>query len=189
VVTLKTPWRDGTSHLCFEPLTLIERLAALTPRPRINVVLYHGILAPRAKWRAAAVAYGRADEAGTPDDDTPIVGPAAEAATTSAGKPAKVEQRDVAGPAAAGSGQIGPVWGLGPVAPEPGEPPTSPAPRRRWRWAQLLQRVFAVDVLSCPNCGGRMRVISMIDDPRVVRRILRHLGLAGDEGLPEGPWP
>jgi hypothetical protein len=32
VVTLKTPWRDGTTHLRFEPLTLLERLASLPPR-------------------------------------------------------------------------------------------------------------------------------------------------------------
>jgi len=59
VVTLKTPWRDGTTHLRFEPLTLLERLASLTPRPRINVLIYHGLLAPHAAGRAAAVAYGR----------------------------------------------------------------------------------------------------------------------------------
>jgi len=57
-------------------------------------------------------------------------------------------------------------------------------PPRRWRWAELLQRVFAVDVLACPNCGGRMRLIATIEDPRIVRRILTHLGLAGDEGPP-----
>jgi uncharacterized protein YbaR (Trm112 family) len=46
-----------------------------------------------------------------------------------------------------------------------------------------------VDVLACPNCGGRLRVIATIDDPMVVRRILAHLGLAGDEGPPPDPWP
>jgi hypothetical protein len=45
----------------------------------------------------------------------------------------------------------------------------------------LLQRVFAVDVLACPNCGGRMRLIATIEDPRVVRRILAHLGLPADD--------
>jgi hypothetical protein len=35
----------------------------------------------------------------------------------------------------------------------------------------LLERVFSVDALACPNCGGRMRFIATIDDPRVVRRI------------------
>jgi len=82
-VTLKTPWRDGTTHLCFEPVTLLERLAALTPRPRINVVLYHGVLAPRAKWRASAVTYGRADAAATQDDAASIAGPVTEVSTTS----------------------------------------------------------------------------------------------------------
>jgi hypothetical protein len=52
---------------------------------------------------------------------------------------------------------------------------------------ELLQRVFAVDVLVCPNCGGRMRVIATIDDPRVVRRILTHLGLLGDPRPPPEP--
>jgi hypothetical protein len=42
----------------FEPLELLEKLAALTPRPRINLVLYHGVLAPHAGWRARVVAYG-----------------------------------------------------------------------------------------------------------------------------------
>ena len=45
-LTLKTAWADGTRQLVFEPLTLLEKLAALTPRPRINLVLYHGVLAP-----------------------------------------------------------------------------------------------------------------------------------------------
>jgi hypothetical protein len=46
LLTLKTAWADGTRHLVFEPLGLLEKLAALTPRPRINLVLYHGVLAP-----------------------------------------------------------------------------------------------------------------------------------------------
>ena len=50
VLTLKTAWADGTRQLVFEPLTLLEKLAALTPRPRINLVLYHGVLAPHAGW-------------------------------------------------------------------------------------------------------------------------------------------
>ena len=56
-LTLKRPWADGTTHLEFEPLDLLARLAAPTPRPRINLVLYHGVLAPRAAWRALVVRY------------------------------------------------------------------------------------------------------------------------------------
>ena len=50
---LKSAWADGTTHLLFE---LLEKLAALTPRPRINLVLSHGVLAPHARWRSRAVA-------------------------------------------------------------------------------------------------------------------------------------
>ena len=43
-------------------------------------------------------------------------------------------------------------------------------------WASLLRRVYDVDALSCP-CGGRLRIIAMIESPAVIRRILTHLGL------------
>ena len=43
-----------------------------------------------------------------------------------------------------------------------------------------MRHTFAVDVLACPRCGGRMRVVATIDDPVVVRKILTHLGLATD---------
>ena len=45
---LKHRWRDGTSHVIFEPLELIARLAALVPPPRFHLVRYHGLLAPAA---------------------------------------------------------------------------------------------------------------------------------------------
>jgi hypothetical protein len=48
-VALKRAWSDGTTHLLFEPLEFLEKLAALTPRPETNLVLYHGVLAPHAR--------------------------------------------------------------------------------------------------------------------------------------------
>ena len=39
-------WAEGTTHLRFDPLELLERLAVLTPRPRVNLILYYGVLAP-----------------------------------------------------------------------------------------------------------------------------------------------
>jgi hypothetical protein len=48
----KTPWRDGTTHVLFEPLDFIARLAALIPRPGVNLTRYHGILAPNSPLRA-----------------------------------------------------------------------------------------------------------------------------------------
>jgi hypothetical protein len=52
-----------------------------------------------------------------------------------------------------------------------------PVRQRRAPWADLLQRVFEVDALACPKCGGRMRVLSAITDPTVAGRILRCLAL------------
>jgi len=44
-------------------------------------------------------------------------------------------------------------------------------------WARLIQKVYEVDPLACPECGARMKVISFINDAMVIRRILDHLGL------------
>ena len=44
-----------------------------------------------------------------------------------------------------------------------------------------MKRVFEVDVLECPKCGGEMRPIAEIDDPVIARRILEHLGLPAEE--------
>ncbi|GMV23791.1 MAG: hypothetical protein AMXMBFR57_37400 [Acidimicrobiia bacterium] len=55
VLDLRRRWADGTTQLVFDPVEFLERLAALVPRPRINLVLYYGVLAPRAAWRDAVV--------------------------------------------------------------------------------------------------------------------------------------
>jgi hypothetical protein len=52
---LKTPWSDGTSHLLLSEMELLEKLAALVPPPKTNLVTYHGVLAPAAKWRKDVV--------------------------------------------------------------------------------------------------------------------------------------
>ena len=49
---LKTPYRDGTTHVLFEPLDFISKLAALVPKPRVNLTRYHGVFAPNSKHRA-----------------------------------------------------------------------------------------------------------------------------------------
>ena len=45
-------------------------------------------------------------------------------------------------------------------------------------WAGLLARTFAVDVLRCPSCGGRMRLLAMITEPASVVRYLAATGEA-----------
>jgi len=52
---LKTPWRNGTAHVTFEPLEFLSRLAVLVPAPRVNTIRFHGLLGPAAEWRAAIV--------------------------------------------------------------------------------------------------------------------------------------
>ena len=48
---LKTPYRDGTPHVIFDPLDFIARLVALIPKPRVNLARYHGVFAPNSHWR------------------------------------------------------------------------------------------------------------------------------------------
>ena len=49
--TLKTPYRDGTTHIVLEPLGFIARLAALVPQRRVNLTRYHGVFAPNSRLR------------------------------------------------------------------------------------------------------------------------------------------
>ena len=103
----------------------------LVPRPRVNRVLYHGALAPRAAWRAEVVRRQTA---------------AATANTSATETPVRTMES--------------------PVQRESG-----------FRWADLMRRAFGFDVLACPRCGGRLRLIALIDESAVTQRILRHLGL------------
>jgi hypothetical protein len=111
-LALRHAWSDGTTHLEFDPVAFLERLAVLVPRPRVNLILYHGVLAPRAAARSAIVPRVQA-----PADN---------------------------GRARAGGGL---------------------------RWAALMRRAFGFDVLAC-GCGGRLRLIALIEPGVVCARIL-----------------
>ena len=70
---LRQPWRDGTTDVVFDPVEFLGRLAVLVPRPRINLILYHGVLGPRAAWRAEVVRRqpsGEGGDAGLKDSAT-----------------------------------------------------------------------------------------------------------------------
>lgn len=41
VLTLKTPYRDGTTHIVMSPLEFMQRLAALVPRPRLHLIRFY----------------------------------------------------------------------------------------------------------------------------------------------------
>jgi len=132
---------DGTTHVGFEPLELLEKLAALVPPPRVNVVRYHGVLAPAARHRARVV----------PSESAPT----SENGSTHADCETK------------------------PSLGRHSEPEDSlAAPRtRNYSWAELMRRVFEVDVLECPACRGPMRVPAAIHPPEATRAILDCLSL------------
>jgi len=122
---LKTPYRDGTTHVIFEPQDFIARLAALVPKPRAHLTRYHGVFAPASPDRARIVPGART------------------AAANQASQSDELSATDR---------------------------------QRGLTWAQRLKRVFAIDIETCRQCGGRLRVVASIEEPTVIERILKHLG-------------
>jgi hypothetical protein len=51
--------------------------------------------------------------------------------------------------------------------------PSEGSREARSTWARLVRKIFEADPLLC-SCGGRMRIVSFITDPRLIDRILRH---------------
>jgi hypothetical protein len=47
----------------------------------------------------------------------------------------------------------------------------------RRTWAQLIEKVYLISPLICPQCNSPMKIISFIEDPPVIRKILKHLGI------------
>jgi hypothetical protein len=66
---LKTPYRDGTTHVILEPMDFIARLAALVPRPRVNLTRYHGVFAPSSPLRGQ-ITPARRGKGGRPQPET-----------------------------------------------------------------------------------------------------------------------
>lgn len=146
-LSLRQPWRDGTTELVFTPLELLERLAVLVPRPRINLVLYFGVLGARAAGRAEMTGPGgvAADRERTPEPE--------------------------------------------PNAPEASAALPECAGGRNRAWATLMQRTFGFEVLACPHCGGRLRLIALIEQRAVIGRVLGHLGLPTELPVPRPARP
>lgn len=60
-----------------------------------------------------------------------------------------------------------------------GDTPGVAAPGRASQtWAMLIKRVYEIDPLCCPHCGGTMKVIAFLEPPQgdVIEKILRHCG-------------
>ena len=128
VIALKTPYDDGTTHVVLSPMEFMGRLAALVPKPRVNLTRFHGVFSPNSKLREYVVPQ----------------------------KP--VEEQE------------------------------NPKPKAySMTWAQRLKRVFVgaairIEIEKCEKCGGPVRIIvdasnRSIEDPDVIQKILKHLGL------------
>ncbi len=131
----RRPWRDGITHVEFEPLVFLERLAALVPPPRMHLQTYHGVLAPGSTWR---------------DDVVPM--PVSRGEGTRAKSASGREQG----------------------------PGGSTRPPHRYLWAELMRRVFDVEVLLCGVCHSLRRLIAVITQRNVIVKILAHLELETD---------
>jgi hypothetical protein len=136
---LKRRWRDGTTHVIYEPLELMERLAALVHPPRFNITRYYGVLAPTATFRPQVIPKA--------DTSPPLRHPGCQSAVEApATHPEKSKEKRGCQP-------------------------------RNYPWATLMARVLELDVLACPRCGGRMRILAAINPPDAIKKILACLGL------------
>jgi len=175
---LKHRWRDGTTHVVFTPQELVEKLAALVPPPRFHLVRYHGVLGPCGSERDRIVPAGQGvrpiQSSSSPESaSTPsrVDGDPAGAASATTPDSASIVRR----------GSMPECERLGspsfPVA-SAGAPARPDAARaRRLAWAELMKRVFAIDVLECPRCRGPRRILAAIHPPETTSAILACLGL------------
>jgi hypothetical protein len=55
-------------------------------------------------------------------------------------------------------------------------------------WAEMIRKVYEADPPLCSSCGGRMKIISFIEEPKTIDRIIRHLDQCGDtKSIPQQP--
>jgi len=198
--------RDGRAkHRIMTPLEFLARLAALVPPPRYPLLRYHGVLAPRSAWRRDVVPRAPQAKACAKIAETTTGGPRPESRDSSppgclrgregGGAPFRgVSSAPKVARSPAGN-QTPPAVGVAGVAasPEVGAVALTPnvlsvkhwtrllggilyAASPRVDWPTLLRRSFEVDVLSCPSCGGRLRVLGEITEPGMVGLVLDSLG-------------
>ncbi len=181
----KKRYRDGATPAVMTNAGLLERLCALVPPPRKHLVTYHGALAPASGLRpkvvprqtavdeeeAASAAAGCRHGAGGGGDSEAAgadnaATPATPAAATVCRQQAQCRARAR-------------LW-----VPHRGGRRRSR--RQRLPWADLLRRVFGIDVLVCPQCAGPRRVLAAIHDPAAIARVLGALGLTAAGADPSG---
>ena len=139
-LALRRPSATGRTSIVFEPVDFLRRLAAAIPRPRQNLIRFHGCFAANHKRRPEVVA----------------LSPGAKRRRTPDGQPIT----DAAGLTVAHHGPD-------PIGLNTDRAGSVPRPYRR-RWAELLKHIFDHDVLVCDRCSGRMVPVQTVDSPVVI---------------------
>jgi hypothetical protein len=148
------------------PLELLARLAALVPPPRHPLVRYHGAFAPRSSWRRDVV--------------PKLPAPKSEKPHAHVSKPTPPQSPPRAAVAPLRTGPTGLVARTEPLTPnvlavhhwERLDSGALVATTPRVDWVLLMRRTFDVDVLDCPKCTGKLRILAVIDDRTVAAQIL-----------------
>ncbi len=165
--------RNGRSKLrVMTPLELLARLVALIPPPRHPLVRFHGAFAPRSSWRREVV----------PKPREPDAKPHAHAPRTPSAPPPQAPPRERPRRAAGPTSLVAKTESLTPnilaihhwdrlhsgalVAASP-----------RVDWPTLMRRTFDVDVLECPKCTARLRILTIVEDQTLAVQILDELGV------------
>ena len=198
---LKYVGRGRGKHRIMTPMELMARLSAIIAPPLYPLIRYAGVLGPRSAWRKDIVPRPRERSPGRPPDAD---------CTKRRAKPQKRIRPQGREPVNRDRDAVCPQRPEGPVAGVGRENVSAAVALRapvvialapnilsvshwsrllggllyaatpRLDWARLLQRTFEVDVLQCPRCRGRLRVLAIISDREPVHRILTHLGLPTD---------
>ncbi len=166
---------------------LMERLCALVPPPRKHFVTYHGVLAPASGLRPKVVprqtAVGEEEDAGAAAGCRHGAGgggvsqvAGADNAATPATSAAAAVCRQPAERRARARARLR----------VPHRSGRRRSRRQRLPWADLLRRVFGIDVLVCPQCAGPRRVLAAIYDPAAIARVLGAMGLTAAGADPSG---
>ena len=162
---LPRPAAGGQTAMLLKPSELLDKLAQLIPPPRRHRHHYHGVLAPNSPLRSMIAAQANTELIPVntaPEKESRFLEEKNEKHLK------EMEQTPASGPVQNNQASV--------VIDEsrPKEK-RQPGQASLFRWAMLLARIFEVLPLCCPKCNHPMRIISFIEDPHTIRKILTHI--------------
>jgi hypothetical protein len=171
--------QHGEAVRIMTPMQFMARLAALIPPPRHPLIRFHGVFAPHSKARARVVP-ARVHDPCEPDCGHGRV--PGEAATSDPRSESVAAELAVQAPSADHTG----ISDHRSAEPPPASVRShddeavqlaTERPPSRVDWATLLKRVYGIDALECPRCGGRLRFTAVYEDEAVAQAELERRGL------------